>query len=97
VNVLDQCSNAIKVTVEDLDRVMPDWYNRMNVETFDFINTEKCVAGQLSLFDDSRINQSGFDSPLESEHKDFVYSYDLMHNIWVDLINTRREISAAKQ
>jgi hypothetical protein len=96
MSVLEECSKAINNSVIDLDRIIPDWFNLIDLETFEFISTVRCITGQIDRANDRSIDQSGFDSPLKWDHPDFGYSYDLMHHAWVEIINHRRALNAAR-
>ena len=90
MSVSEECSKAINNSVIDLDRIIPDWFNLIDLETFEFVSTVRCITGQIDRANHPSIDQSGFDSPLKWDDPYFGYSYDLMHHAWVEIIKHRR-------
>jgi hypothetical protein len=85
VKTNERCSEDIKVAVDWLDLYMPEWYKKIDLDKFNFMDPETCIAGQLGL-----IPSIGFDSPLDTDHEDFDWSYAFMDTLWREIVKARQ-------
>jgi len=86
---IDQCIEAVVGSVKWLDGNRPNWYQKIDLKSFCFINPIKCIAGQLGLSYLEKHSSKGFDSPLRSDDPDFDLSYTFMESTWRVFIQKR--------
>ena len=86
---VDQCVQAVISSVKWLDEHKPGWASKINLEEFEFILGDRCIAGQLGLKDKEIEQSQGFDSPLRADHEDLNFSYAHMDSLWRVFIQKR--------
>jgi hypothetical protein len=87
--VVDECVEAVLSSVKWLDQNMPGWASKIDMNKFEFILANVCVAGQLGLSDKEIEQSQGFDSPLRAGHEDLTFSYAHMDSLWRVFIQKR--------
>lgn len=85
MNTNELCIADIKEAVSCLDSYMPEWYKKIDLAKFNFLSPANCIAGQLNL-----PMLRGFDTPLNSDHEDFNWSYAFMDTLWREIITARQ-------
>jgi len=83
----DKCTEAIRESVEYLDKNVPGWASRIDLKRFEFVLDSRCIAGQLGL---NTYDSKGFDSPLSTDDPDFNWSYAFMDSAWREIIKSRQ-------
>ena len=87
--VVDECVEATLSSVKWLDQNKPGWASKIDLDKFEFIFNDRCIAGQLGLTEKEIEQSKGFDSPLHADHDDLDFSYAFMDSLWRVFIQKR--------
>lgn len=87
--VVDECVEATLSSVKWLDQNKPGWASKIDLDKFEFILNDRCIAGQLGLTEKEIEQSHGFDSPLHSGHDDLSFSYAFMDSLWRVFVQKR--------
>jgi hypothetical protein len=87
--LVDECVEAVLSSVKWLDQHKPGWASKIDLNKFEFILGDVCVAGQLGLLDKEIEQSQGFDSPIAADHEDLNFSYAHMDSLWRVFIQKR--------
>lgn len=86
---VDECVQCVLSSVKWLDQNKPGWASKINLEEFEFILGDVCIAGQLKLTSKEIEQSQGFDSPLPAGHDDLNFSYAHMDSLWRVFVQKR--------